>query len=97
MELKFKKNPYGSNYLMRIDEEMLISFNPRPCAGMGSFESDTGGAETAIILPNKDPKYLILNGNFKKEYIEAAKNGKEAILKVYHDNKNEHRSSWSQD
>ena len=75
-----------------------ISFLPNTRNFMG-FESklfagdDKGQGETALV---KDGTYLILNGDYRKEYEEAVPNGYEACRAVYESHQHK-ASSWSED
>lgn len=89
--MKFKQNRNADNYVLEGDG-FFISYNSCPWAGVSIFESDTGGAETALVIENK---YKILNGDFRKEYEKLAPKGLDACLKFYDEKKGEFGSSWS--
>lgn len=50
--------------------------------------------ETALV---KGDSFLILTGDFRKEYEKVLKKGYDACLKVYKSNKAKHRNNWSTD
>jgi len=93
--MEFERNPNGSNELLN-GEGFYISYNPAPCAGLSCFESDTGGSETALVIPN-DPEteFRILNGDFRKDYKSLAPDGVAGCLAFYERMKPTHDSSWS--
>ena len=53
-----------------------------------------GGEETALV---KDGCYLILNGDWREQYEAVFDEGYDACLKLYLQNKDTYRSSWSSD
>lgn len=56
------------------------------------------GEETALcVIDGKAREWLILEGDFRKEYEEAFPLGIKAVKKVYEKNKKASRSSWSTD
>lgn len=88
----FEKNLNGPNWTAET-LTAYFSFNPCPHAGLKMFESDTGGSETAMIL---DGKYYILNGDFRKQYVEAFNSGgMEACCALYAKESEEHGSTWT--
>lgn len=91
--MKFVSN--GPNEILDAGD-FYVSYNSNPGMGMSFFSSDSGGSETALVN-RKDAKnkYRILNGDFRKEYLEAAPKGFQACLAVYEKNKKESGSSWS--
>ena len=89
----FHPHPLGTNELWTINAATFISYNAHPCADMGILRSDTGGAETALIL---DGKFYILNGDFREAYIKAyEQGGVDACIALYAKECEEHGSSWS--
>lgn len=63
---------FGSNYILDINDDAFISYNPNPCAGFYFFEADDGSSETALLLIEKEKyKYYILNGDYLDEYSRA--------------------------
>ena len=97
----FEKNPNGgTNYVLEGDG-FYLSFNAAPCADMSFFRSDSGGSETALAVEDGKPDggtlWLILNGDFRKEYEEAFARGIEGCLAVYESHRSTKRSSWSTD
>jgi len=72
--------------------DFYISFNPCPWAGTKMFESDTDRGETALC---KDGKFLILNGDFRKEYEGVFGEGYTACFAVYEQHRAEFDSSWT--
>jgi len=102
MKHKFEKNPYGRNYLLS-DKEFYISYNPNTTEDhMSGMFTDLGntigmnvkdGEETALYHEKND-KWMILEGDFRKEYEKAFPSYREC-KKVYTKNKKEHRSNWS--
>ena len=56
-----------------MGKDFWVSFNPM---------TDTGESETALCQ-NKSPRYLILNGNYLKEYKPLIKKGYASCLKKY--------------
>lgn len=92
-QLKFEQNPHGTNEILTGDG-FFISYqaNPHPFGAM--FSSDHGGSETALHVGGK---YLILNGDHRAEYQEAATRGADACVAVYQSRRAAQRSSWSED
>ncbi len=91
-ELVFKPTR-GTNEVMSVTDTCYVSYNLHPCEGMPFLISDNSGSETALCI---DGTCLILNGDYRCEYQEAAKKGVEGCLDVYTRNK-AYRSSWSED
>ena len=91
------------NYILRGDG-FLVSFLPSTnhadldvFSAMGGIVGiGTGDSETALIVPNGEPKYRILNGDWRKEYEAAVPLGLDAAIAVYEKNKAA-RSDWSTD
>ena len=79
----------GHNFVLEL-KDCAISYNPCPNSMSLGWGSDTGGAETALI---KNGNYLILNGDFRKNY-EKCKNYTEC-LKFFNSKKAKYESSWS--
>ena len=73
-------------------EDFLISYNLRPWQGVSFFKSDTGGAETALV---KDNVFLILNGDYRKQYEELVPKGFEACKAFFDSQPVENVSSWT--
>lgn len=91
---KFRKNPSGSNYLLE-GEGFYISYNSHPGGGINFFMADDGRDETALCIEkeNGDRLWLILNGDFRKEYEERFPKGLDACIELYQKLKQEHHSS----
>lgn len=53
--------------------------------------------ETETALKAEGGPWLILNGDFRKEYKEAFPLGYEACVAVYNRHKAQHRSDWASD
>ena len=91
------------NYVLRGDG-FLISYLPSTNhADLDVFSTigalggiGTGDSETALIVPDGEPKYRILNGDFRKEYEAVIGKGLDAAIAVYEKNKAA-RSDWSTD
>ncbi len=69
-----------------------ISYNADPGMGMNFFAGDFGGDETAILA---EGKFFILNGDFRREYAEAADKGGLNACLMYFASKPDLISSWS--
>lgn len=91
--MEFIKNPYGTNEILDISEDVYVSFNAEPSCGVPPFQSDTGGAETALCFRGGD--YFVLNGDFRKHFL-ACGGDMEKIKQVYIDNIDK-QSTWSTD
>lgn len=74
----------------------FISYNPN-VGDWGSFSSDDGASETALVNRKGSPRFLILNGDFRKHYKKLIPKGYDACRAFYESKKKEHRSSWSED
>lgn len=96
----FTPNPVGTNELLQGDG-FYLSFNAAPCAELGFFQGDGGSAETALAIENGKPDggtaWLILNGDYRAEYLQAFPRGVEACVAVYEAHRATRRSSWSND
>lgn len=91
--MKFESNPYGTNEILTVDEDVYISYNARPGGGFSMFESDNGGSETAIVI---DGKFYILNGDYRERYEAAiAQGGMPDVLKIYASEAEDNGSSWT--
>ncbi len=64
-------------------------------SGIQSFRGDGGSDETALVNPKAKIEYLILNGDFKKDYEKLINKGYLACKKFYNSKKEEFDSSWS--
>lgn len=84
--------PFGVNYVLDLDG-FHISFNERPGGGFAFFESDDGGAETALV---KGDDFFILNGDFRADYERLADGGFPDCYTFYLQN-TDARSLWSDD
>lgn len=62
----------------------------------GSEEELQDGEETAIVLEEGDRTFLILEGDYRKEYEEAFPS-LEKCMAVYEKHKAKHQSNWSTD
>ena len=91
---KFKCSNAG-NYVLDGDG-FFISYQPNPCPmGVTFFASDNYSDETALVVPSDSKnKWRILNGDFRKEYENAIRNGLKACIEVYEANISQ-KSSWS--
>ena len=87
---RFQPTGMGNTYLDLGDYG--ISFNASPWIGGGVFAADTNEGETALCVAGK---WLILNGDFRREFAERAdKGGVEACIEFFAA-KPELHSSWS--
>lgn len=99
---KFKQNPGYPNELLRSSDKFYISYNPATCAGnpiallIGAIVGAENGREETALRDDVAEVWYILNGDFRKEYEEAAPHGFNACLEVYKKNI-QHRSEWSTD
>lgn len=92
---RMKWEDLGSNQIIQ-GKDFYISFNSSPGGDISFFKSDNASAETALcITRNSKTHFLILNGDFRKEYEKAIKNGLGACLNVYIRHKKENGSSWT--
>lgn len=93
MSRRFEPTHNGcGNSILRFDD-FFVSYNPNPGWPYSIFASDTGGAETALVV---NGKYYVLNGDFRKDFLTLGEQGLEACMDFY----NEHsdaKSSWSED
>ena len=79
----------GNNEVLNCGK-FYISFNQNPFGSGGIFSSDSG-SETALCY---DGKYKILNGDFRKQYLNAAPDFNKCLA-IYESNRDEFDSSWS--
>jgi hypothetical protein len=70
-----------NNEILDIDEDTFISYAPKPLLGEDE--------ETAIVYKNN--VFLILNGDWREEYLKNMKNP----IKVFLKNMDQHMSFWS--
>ena len=84
------------NEVLEMDD-FYISYNPRAGGEFNFLQSDNHQPETALVIPNNEHKFRILNGDFRKEYEKLVGEGKEACIKFYDKLKKEHISTWSSD
>src|SRR5438105_565164 len=108
----FKQVPNGPNQILK-GKGFYISYVPpahfreqRSCdaslanmlAGMATMMSgkkhSNDGAETAL---NADGKWMILKGDYRKDYAGLVKKGKKACIAFYLTQKDEAGSEWSTD
>jgi len=87
--LKFEPTGRGNETIE--NDEFYISFNQHPCGNIPIFQSDGLSCETALC---KDGAYFILNGDFRKEYLDLFEKGFDECKKFF-DSKQELKSSWS--
>ena len=93
MTMKEFKATGNGNFVLK-ENGFAISFQPNTEAHGGIFAGDTK-QETAL-MPDSGG-YLILNGDFRRQYAKLANKGYQACLDFYNSQKAEHRSSWSTD
>lgn len=79
---------HGEGFMVSYNDFLNISGNTLGSA-MGS---DNRSAETALCFDNT---YLILNGDFRKEYEAVIDEGLDACKKVYEAHSETNNSSWS--
>lgn len=89
--MKFIKMAGQPNELLDDDENCYVSYNETPWCGFSLLESDGKKAETALYLRGK---WLILNGDFRREYEEVYPDP-DKCLALYNKHKASARSSWS--
>lgn len=92
IKLKWKDN--GINSVLEV-KDFYISFNgdTNSMLGMSMFDWDNNGScETALC---KGDSFLILNGDFRKEYEKVISKGYKACKEVFNKFKKKHKSSWS--
>jgi len=88
-------NGLSGNQVLNYDKFFISYIRPGAMAFMSLFNSDGGGEETALcIKKNGDVKYLILNGDYRKQYEKLAPKGLKACKAFYEKNKHK-ASSWS--
>lgn len=91
-------NGWSGNQVLRVSDRFYISYNPSPGGGISFFAGDDNSAETALCIKTSDnTHFLVLNGDFRREYEIAIKKGIGACLKVYLKHKEKHNSSWTSD
>lgn len=104
----YTKTEMGNFILESEDGKFFISFNdfkdtPDYAVAFLNFADHFSGvarqAETALCLYDKTSncQYLVLNGDFRKEYEEVIDKGYEVCLEVYNKLKGEHRAFFSMD
>lgn len=93
--MEWKDN--GANQLLKgEDKRFYISYNPKLGMGIRIFEADNSADETALcITASTKPYFLILNGDFRKEYEAVINKGLGACLQVFLKHEKEHGSTWS--
>ena len=89
--------PTGMGNFLLEGKGFRISFHPHVADGFYGLKmfADDEESETAL-MPNEGG-YLILNGDFRRQYAELADKGYQACLDFYNSQKAERRSSWSTD
>ena len=103
--LKFE--PTGRGNVLLQGDGFFVSFRgntqqlsqpafgmPLPLVDALMQGDDKGKGETAL---HDGKQYLILNGDFRAEYLKAAKRGLAACVAVYESHRATHRSQWSDD
>lgn len=82
------------NELLGYDD-FYISYRANTNSFGSMFVGDDGGVgETAVCY---DDNFMILNGDFRKDYEELAKQGLDKCLEFYNSKKTENASMWSDD
>lgn len=93
---EWRENPcfLTTNYVLDVNEKYFLSYNPCPGGGITVFASDDNGPETAIV-DQENGKYYILNGDFRKTYVNLLKKGGiKACLDFYKLHEGD-QSTWS--
>ena len=85
----------GGNNLILRGKGFYISYNPVAGSSISSWASDNGSVETALVNKSAKHTYLILNGDFRKDYEKIISEGYRACKKFYESKKEEFDSSWS--
>jgi hypothetical protein len=93
MMTEWIQSPRGNLMLGNIKERFYVSFtSQRDIFGKA-------GCETALCIAldesGREMKYLILDGDWRKEYEPLVEKGLDACKKFYQDNKADFASSWS--
>jgi len=89
-QLKWRKNEEFGNYILHGDQ-FYISYQSKPWDPLGAAPS-----ETALVIMNENGvKFLILEGDFRKEY-EKRIDSLEECIKFFKENI-KHKSKWSDD
>ena len=102
MSQTFEQNPHGGTNELIQGDGFYLSYQPnRNPMGLSVFRADTEEGETALCVPDGRPDggtvWMILNGDFRREYEEAFAGGLPACVAVYESHRAERRSSWSSD
>jgi len=92
MKVKTKWESTGRGNAILEGEGFFVSYNPSPGMGLAMFQSDTGGAETALCYNNR---FDILNGDFRKDYEKIVGKGLGACQEFYKIKESECNSSWT--
>lgn len=87
----FKKHSESMPNELLNGNGFFISYNPNPCSEIEAWHSDNKSAETALVYKGR---YYILNGDFRKQYLEVYEQGIEKCLEIFKQNE-AHKSSWS--
>ena len=86
---------FGDGYRITYNPSTLYTFNYRKMRDPDfQFEEDVDAEETSLYIQEYDC-YLILNGDFRKEYEQCA-TLKQCLL-VYRKYASRHKSQWSMD
>lgn len=95
-EHKWEEQIFGNFLLHKPDDETFtISFQSNQCLG-GWGDAETDKSETAIIdYRNKNTKYWILNGDYRRQYEELYMSGIEVCMEFFREMEGKHRSSWT--
>jgi len=89
-QLEWRKNEEFGNYILK-GNQFYISYQPKPWSPLGASPP-----ETALVIMNENGvKFLILEGDFRKEYEKRIDNLEECI-KFFKENK-KYKSMWSDD
>lgn len=96
----WKETPGGNEILQHEKGDYFISYRGDTSAplGISFFAGDNHSDETALVLITPiGHQYMILNGDFRKQYEEVFDQGYNACKAIFDTHKAEHKSSWSDD
>lgn len=97
---QYKWEKVRNNYILRLDDNHYISYNPNTSSDYLGAMLDgligEGGEETALVdSTDENHKFRILRGNWCDDYERLIPMGFEACVDFFYTKKNQYGGQWS--
>ena len=100
LQKHFKWERIRNNYVLRIDGERYVSYNPNTGSDhlgslLDSFIGESGEETALVDRTNPEHEHRILQGDWRNDYEKLAVKGFEDCVDFFLEKRREHGGLWS--